>query len=468
MVICYLNSQWMYLPPEKEELGGALSTGTGCLAVWRGHPSEMEEWRGAPMGAAHGEQQWGAPITSPFCLEDSAGDEKEKTLEKAQELFQLCDKEEKGFITKQDMQRLQHELPLTSEQLESVFDSLDQGSNGYLTPVEFSMGLGKFIGMELFPAAEQVGNSRHEETFESGGLDEQDPADDEEERFCAMMEQLGASQVFGDQSEVRQLWAQLRKEHPELLANFEEFLFRVSSYIREVHHEKESVEQVLKRKETDHGREVSRLYEEMEQQIKNGERATAVPGFPAAQGQKHLTPEGAEEQGTGAGKHHCWPKTARRAAAGSELGAGETRVKNERLRHLNEELQEQLERSKRELETAQSHLRQLHKEANQEQEQRDRDVFRVSRNMQKEKQSLLRQLELLREMNKKLRDERDAFEAKKLLSLRARTVIARHAASCSCCCCCHHHHAEPLHCHAGHLSPQHTGLSQATSGADCI
>nr|XP_033783953.1 EF-hand calcium-binding domain-containing protein 4A [Geotrypetes seraphini]XP_033783954.1 EF-hand calcium-binding domain-containing protein 4A [Geotrypetes seraphini]XP_033783955.1 EF-hand calcium-binding domain-containing protein 4A [Geotrypetes seraphini] len=434
----------------------------------------MEEWRAALMGKAHDKEQLESPAvtematttTSLLRLEENVGDAKEETLEKAQELFQLCDKEEKGFITKQDMQRLQHELPLTSEQLESVFDSLDQSNNGYLTPVEFSMGLGKFIGM---------GDFRCEETFESGWSDEQGQADDEEQeeerRFCAMMERLGTYQVFGDQSEVRDLWAQLHKEHPELLANFEEFLFRVSSYIQEVHDEKESVEQVLKRKETNHDREVRHLYEEMEQQIKMEKERLLYQDSMKSRGrnallQKELKNREQELESIVAGQKQLEQQLQ---ALNSEQV--ETRVQNERLRHLNKELQEQLERSKRKLESAQSHLRQLQEEANQEQEQRDRNVFRVSRNMQKEKQSLLRQLEILREMNKKLRDERDAFEAKKLLSLRARAVLAKHSANCfSCCCChrCHIHQTESLHCHTGHLSPQHPGLSHASSGADCL
>ncbi|XP_072128363.1 EF-hand calcium-binding domain-containing protein 4A isoform X2 [Mobula birostris] len=193
----------------------------------------------------------------------------QETLEKARELFQHCDKEEKGFITKRDMQRLQNELPLTPEQLEDVFDSLDQDKNGYLTPVEFSMGLGQFIGIKVLPTAERLESSKHDETFESGWSEELDIVTDvEEKQFCFMMEQLGASQIFEDQSEVRELWARLHRGKPELLANFEQFLANLTTHIQEMQQEKEIMEQAMKRKEYEHDREVRCLYEEMEQQIK--------------------------------------------------------------------------------------------------------------------------------------------------------------------------------------------------------
>nr|XP_042718095.1 EF-hand calcium-binding domain-containing protein 4A isoform X5 [Chrysemys picta bellii] len=378
---------------------------------------KMENRRGELLDALWEEEEEdgvAASASSSLRLSE-AGDVQVEMLEKARELFQLCDKEEKGFITKLDMQRLQSELPLTPEQLEAVFESLEQDNNGYLTPVEFSMGLGKFIGIELYQGSGSTDHFRHEETFESGWSDDLDQTDDEEEkRFYSMMEQLGVAQVFEDQSEVRELWTRLRKERPDLLANFEEFLFHVSSYIREVHYEKESMEQALKRKETDHDREVRCLYEEMEQQIK-AEKERLLCQESLRHNRSNLLQKELRSKEQELEKILYRQKKLEHQIQSLNSEQLETRVQNERLQLLNENLLEQLERSKWELEVAKGHLERLQKEAQCEQEQKDRDVFRVSKNMQKEKQSLLRQLELLREMNKKLRDDRDAFEAKKLL-----------------------------------------------------
>jgi Ras and EF-hand domain-containing protein len=60
---------------------------------------------------------------------------------KAEELFNQCDKEQKGFIIKKDMQRLRDELSVEHEQLEDVFDSLDIDHNGFLTLEEFTCKL---------------------------------------------------------------------------------------------------------------------------------------------------------------------------------------------------------------------------------------------------------------------------------------------------------------------------------------
>lgn len=65
---------------------------------------------------------------------------------KAEELFNVCDKEQKGFIIKRDIQRLREELDVQSEQLEDVFDSLDLDHNGFLTLEEFTSKLDVVFG----------------------------------------------------------------------------------------------------------------------------------------------------------------------------------------------------------------------------------------------------------------------------------------------------------------------------------
>ncbi|VEL20883.1 unnamed protein product [Protopolystoma xenopodis] len=63
--------------------------------------------------------------------------------ERALELYTLCDVEGRGFLERADLRRLQPYLPLTADQLDDVFDRLDNNADGRLTLSEFTNGFGK-------------------------------------------------------------------------------------------------------------------------------------------------------------------------------------------------------------------------------------------------------------------------------------------------------------------------------------
>ncbi|CAB1331794.1 unnamed protein product, partial [Coregonus sp. 'balchen'] len=171
-----------------------------------------------------------------------------ETMGKAKELFVLCDKEGKGFITKRDMQRLQGELPLSPEQLESVFESLDRDRNGFLTPVEFNMGLGELMGVE--------------ENTEKRQMETEEKVDPGELRFTQILTELGADKLFKDQWELGTLWCDLQRDRPELLSILEEVLVHAVSHLQDSLRERESLEQALRRRESDHDRVVRRRLDE--------------------------------------------------------------------------------------------------------------------------------------------------------------------------------------------------------------
>lgn len=333
-------------------------------------------------------------------------------LRRAQEFFQTCDTEGKGFIARADMQRLHKEMPLSLEDLEDVFDTLDADGNGFLTPEEFTTGFSHFFFSQNNPSQEDAGAQpaqlQEEKVYQSrGDEDLGDMDEDEEAQFQTLMDRLGAQKVLEDEADVKQLWLQLKKDEPHLLSNFEDFLTRIFSQLLEAHEEKNELECALKKKIAAYDEEIQHLYEEMEQQIKTEKEQFLLKDterFRARSQElerKLLSKEQELEQLVQK------QKRLEGQCAALHNDKHETKAENTKLRLTNQELARELERTSRELQDAQQQLESLRQEAHKLHQEKEMEVYRVTESLQREKSGLLKQLDFLRERNKHLRDEQD-------------------------------------------------------------
>ncbi|XP_062427061.1 EF-hand calcium-binding domain-containing protein 4B [Rhea pennata] len=335
-------------------------------------------------------------------------DPEQTVLGKAKEFFQICDLEGKGFITRQDMQRLHHELPLSLEELEKVFVTLDADGNGSLTPKEFTTGFSQFL-LGQMALKKEIQESEGETACIPKWEESMSDDEDEEQEFSNLMDRLGAKKVLEDENDVKQLWLQLRKDEPHLLSNFEEFLTRIFSQFHEADDEKNELESALKKKIAAYDEEIQHLYEEMEQQIKKEKEQFILKDTERFQCYsrelecKLLSKEQDLEQ--------LVQKQKRLEQQCTELLSDkqETKAENTKLKLTNQELLRDLQKTSHELNLAQQQLQMLQEESAKLHEEKEMEVYRVTETLQREKSGLQKQLDFLRERNKHLRDERDVF-----------------------------------------------------------
>ncbi|XP_024137670.1 ras and EF-hand domain-containing protein homolog isoform X2 [Oryzias melastigma] len=346
-------------------------------------------------------------------------------LEKIPEFFQMCDLENKGFITRRDMQRLNGELPLSESELESVFDCLDSDGNGFLTLEEFSSGFSAFLHGQSSDQSRKEGNPGQvlPEVWEEGPAR---PGEyEEEEHFSTLMDRLGASSAFEDPAEVRSLWAQLRRDEPQLLSNFEDFLARVTSQIMKANQEKKEMECALKTKAAKHHDEIQRLYEEMEQQIKTEQDRIVLQDyerFLSRSRDLELQLSSKEKE-----LEQLFQKQRKLEFQCQELHGKQhvTTVENMKLKQSNDELERELEHVSQKLLFAQEQLSLIQEQSARLHEEKEMEVYRVTEGLHRDRACLLKQLDLLREMNKHLRDERDMIRQKPRNSVRRATAKQR-------------------------------------------
>ncbi|XP_072341011.1 EF-hand calcium-binding domain-containing protein 4B-like isoform X1 [Scyliorhinus torazame] len=327
-------------------------------------------------------------------------------MEKAREFFQICDREEKGFINRTDMQHLQSELSLSSGELQDVFDSLDTDGNGSLTLEEFTTGFGQFLFGEK-NIADKINKCQDQSGSPYRNKYAQQIATvDDEHHFNTLMDSLGAKNLFQDQREIQNLWTQLRKDEPHLLTNFEEILTKVSTQIQEANKEKEMMEFALKRKAADYGEEINHLENEMEQQIKNEKDRMFNQSSELksrCQELEDLLRVKEQEQ------EQLIQEQNRLERRCIELQSEkqESKLENQRLKQMNVELEEDLQKTNDDLLRAQHQVLVMQEETSKQREEREMELYRVSEGLEREKLSLCKQLDLLREMNKHLQAERD-------------------------------------------------------------
>nr|XP_013055403.2 EF-hand calcium-binding domain-containing protein 4B isoform X4 [Anser cygnoides] len=351
-----------------------------------------------------------SPVPSGDAEKSRTGEEDPgpTVLGKAHEFFQICDVEGKGFITCQDMQRLYPELPLSLEELEKVFVMLDADGNGSLTPKEFTTGFSQFL-LGQIALNKEMQQSEAETACLPKSKETVRDDDDEEFQFSNLMDRLGAKKVLEDESDVKQLWLQLRKDESHLLSSFEEFLARIFSQLQDADNEKNELEWALKKKTAAFDEEIQNLYEEMEQQIKKEKEEFLLKDTERFQSYsqelecKLLLKEQELEQ--------LVQNQKRLEQQCTELLSGkqETKVENTKLKLTNQELLDDLVRTSHDLHLAQQQLQVLQEEASRLHEEKEMEVYRVTETLEREKSGLLKQLDFLRERNKHLKDERDIF-----------------------------------------------------------
>ncbi|XP_060629141.2 ras-related protein Rab-44 [Anolis sagrei] len=228
----------------------------------------MDKLRRPVRGRKLGSNRWRQPRSMEENAQTYLISEEEQfhseITEKMWDIFQKHDESKQGFITREDMQKLEGEVPWRTEELELLFDGLDADNKGYITIEEFTAGLRHFLSSQT--ATREHRKRKATSARNPTNLSLVEANLEEQKHFKAFINQLGADNIFEDQSEIWRIWLQLRKDEPDLLGNLKEFLDKMTHLIKEAKHAKETLQFMLEMKVADHNKKVQQLYDEMEQQ----------------------------------------------------------------------------------------------------------------------------------------------------------------------------------------------------------
>ncbi|CAK6447052.1 unnamed protein product [Pipistrellus nathusii] len=280
-----------------------------------------------------------------------------QAAEELQGFFQACGAAERGFVTRADLAAAKLSFLGSEEEPEMIFDWVDLERKGRLSLEEFSSGLKSIFGSS--PSTQRVRGRRPLSSKRGSAATSfpvlEEAGAEEKEEFLAFMEQLGGSHSLPEQ-EIWQLWGKLRQEKPQLAGNLEGFLAQMTSRLQEARADRESLELTLRKRDSDHQREVQQLYEEMEQQIgrqkqqlqaKSESRDLAL----SSQMQEALEAKEREAQQLAEGQRELEAELRRLSSAQREAGS-----EKQQLRDAQRDLAARLEQVQGQLQATRGHL----------------------------------------------------------------------------------------------------------------
>ncbi|XP_019616004.1 PREDICTED: ras and EF-hand domain-containing protein-like [Branchiostoma belcheri] len=269
---------------------------------------------------------------------------------------------------------------------------------------EFTDGFGCFLGFDQTSSLEE--DSLPVQVYEA-----EEGEDQAVQKFQEFMDSLEIdTSMLENHERVREMWLQLNLSSPELLENFEDFLRKVAGDLKSKQQEHHRLEDVLRSKSNEHDEEVQRLYEEMEQQIRmEKEKMKSEEKSKEKQAYEDLRMELEAKDNQ---LHDILMRQRQLEQKLQELNLSETQTKqlNLSLTQTNAALESKLHSSLSGLKGAMAEVQEWQQKADTERKQKTRTAWRVTAGMVKERESLVKQLDLLKNMNQKLRDDKDAYE----------------------------------------------------------
>ncbi|BFZ04269.1 hypothetical protein BsWGS_07309 [Bradybaena similaris] len=233
----------------------------------------------------------------------------------------------------------------------------------------------------------------------------------EDSWFQEMMRQVGAASIFTDEDIIKAVWLTLHRQKPGMVSAFEEFIEKLAGDIKRSQVDFQSLEAAFRSKSIRHDEEVRILYEEMELQIKQ-EREKILSE--KAVKEKHMRGQlGTQLEEKEKQLDDILTRQQELEKQMSALNKVKTITKqeNERLEKEKEQLESLLSQSQETLEASRMYIQQIELQQQEVTKERARAVMSFSESVAAQKDSLQIQLGILRDINKRLRDDKDEAEA---------------------------------------------------------